>query len=335
MGCLDRDHVLGILLVLLSSAFFCFQNVIVRILFHAYPVFGLATIGGLVSPSLHHSFLLMLLRMVLVVPLMAVLAPRLYPPIWSEVAQLRQPDQRPLLRQTLVCGSLMFLYLALLYVSIGLIPTGIALTLFFTYPVFTALLSWHWFGDRPTLLRWLVMILVMVGSALTMPHTSASSDSSSLLGIITGVGSGVAYAFYTVLAQKSFQRLHPVSFTWLSFALSLVLTAGCLLVWQIQEAALPWPALWVGGLLSAIFTLGGHLLNNLGIRRIGATAAAMVGATNPALTVVLAWFAIQETLSALQIGGVAIVTLSVALLGREYGKAKSHTRPQAEPSPRE
>ena len=42
----------------------------------------------------------------------------------------------------------MFLYLALLYVAIGQIATGIALTLFFTFPVFTALFSWI-FGVWP------------------------------------------------------------------------------------------------------------------------------------------------------------------------------------------
>lgn len=43
--------------------------------------------------------------------------------------------------QVVECGVLMFLYLALLYISIGMSPAGLALTLFFSYPVFTDLLS--------------------------------------------------------------------------------------------------------------------------------------------------------------------------------------------------
>ena len=314
---------LGFLIVLLSSVFFCFQNVIVRVLFTEQTILGLFRTGGFVTPTLYNSFLLMFLRMLLVVPLMAFLAPKLYPSTWRDIAQLRDLEQRNLLLQSLLCGFLMFLYLALLYISIGMIPTGIALTLFFTYPVFTALFSWRLFGDRPTLLRWSVIGLVLLGSFLTAPHTNTTTEGNSLIGITMGIASGIAYALYTVFAQKSFEKLHPVPFTWLSFTTTLVLSAACLLLWNnVHLAQLPWLALWIGGLLSAIVTFAGHLLNNFGIRLIGATSASMVAASNPALTVLLAWVTIQEALNGLQIVGVAIVTLSVALLSREHRSSK-------------
>ncbi|MFQ6540369.1 EamA family transporter, partial [Aphanothece stagnina] len=53
------------------------------------------------------------------------------------------------------------------------------------------------------------------------------------------------------------------------------------------------------------------------IHLIGASRAAIVGATNPALTVVLAGIAIQESLSYTQILGVCLVTFSIALLNYE------------------
>jgi drug/metabolite transporter (DMT)-like permease len=260
----------------------------------------------------------MFMRMLLVVPLMAFLAPKLYSPTWKEIDRLRNLEQRKLLLQSLGCGLLMFLYLALLYISIGMIPTGIATTLFFTYPVFTVLFSWRLFGTRPTLLRWSVMGLVFLGSSLTIPHINMTTNGNSSIGITAAIASGITYAFYTVLAQKSFETLHPVPFTLLSFATTLVLSAASLLIWNVHEAQLPWLALWIGGLLSAIVTFAGHLLNNFGIRLIGAASTSMIGASNPALTVVLAWLTIQETLNGLQMVGVVIVTLSVALLSREH-----------------
>ncbi|WNZ27413.1 DMT family transporter [Leptolyngbya sp. NK1-12] len=305
---------LGFLIVLLSSVFFCFQNVIVRVLFNQQTVLGVFETGGFVTPNLHHSFLLMFMRMLLGVPLMASIAPRLYGPMWRDVARLAQPEQRFLLLQSVGCGGLMFLYLALLYISIGLIPTSIALTLFFTYPVFTALFSWKWFGNRPTGFRWSIMAAVLLGSLLTMPVPNTTAGDYNWTGVITGVVSGVAYALYTVVAQKSFEKLHPVPFSWISFTTTLVLSGLCLLLWPGGQDQLPWLPLWIGGLLSALMTFSGHILNNLGIRRIGATTAAMIGASNPALTAVLAWLAIQETLTSIQLVGVGVVTLSVGLL---------------------
>jgi drug/metabolite transporter (DMT)-like permease len=314
--------VLGFLIVLLSSVFFCFHNVIVRVLFNQHAILGLFQTGGFVTPTLQNSFLLMFMRMLLVVPLMAFLAPKLYPATWKDIKQLGNLEQRTLLLQSVGCGVLMFLYLAMIYISIGLIPTGIAMTLFFTYPVFTALFSWRWFGNRPTLFRWSVMGLVLLGSFLTMPYTDTAADNQTLIGIITGIASGVVYALYTVVAQKSFETLHPVPFTWISFATTLGLSAASLVIWNVQDAKLIWIPLWIGALLSAIATFAGHLLNNFGIRLIGATSASMIGASNPALTVILAWFTIQETLQGLQLVGVVLVTLSVALLSQERSLSK-------------
>lgn len=310
---------IGFFIVLLASFFFCFQNVIVRILFNEHTIFGLFQIGGYVVPTLQNSFLLMFMRMVLVVPLMASLSGKLYPRIWQDIRQLGDRESRALLRRSLVGGVLMFLYLALLYLSIGLIETGIAMSLFFTYPVFTALFSWQFFGTPPTRFRWTIMAFVLFGSVLTIPHTQNSADSYSAIGVILGIGSGITYALYTVNAQKSFEStLHPVPFTWISFATTLVLSAISLLIWQNPNSSLNWTPLWIGGLFSAIVTFAGHLMNNFGIRLIGATSAAMIGASNPALTVILAWLTIQETLNQVQLIGVIIVTLSVVWLSREH-----------------
>lgn len=309
---------IGFLTVLLAACFFCVHNVIVRVLFSTQTILGIFSTGGFVEPSLQNSLLLMAMRMAVVVPLMASLCQPLYPQIWKDIYQLRQPQHRQSAFHAVLSGGLMFLYLALLYLSIGLIPTGVALTLFFTYPVFTACFAWVWFGNRPTRLHWLVMVGILIGSALTVPFGNAIAVTQNLgWGIMLGLASGIAHALYTVNAQKSFESIHPVPFTWISFAVTLGLSALCLWIWPIQASTpLQWQSLWLGGGLSAIFTFAGHLLNNYGIRQIGATTTAMIGASNPALTVVLAWFAIQETLSGVQLLGVLLVTLCVVALSR-------------------
>lgn len=300
-------------LVLLAGICFTFQNLIVRVLFNQVDLFGVFTTGGFVPPDLPNSFLLLFMRTALGVPLMGALLPMLYPKVWQDIGQLRQPSQRPQLGLAVAGGILMFLYLALLYVSIGQIPAGIALTLFFTFPVFTALFSWVWFGTPPSRFQWAIMGLILLGSWLTLPMQQGATV-DSWMGVTFGLASGVAYALYTVVAQKSFEQFHPVPYTWISFAITLVLSTLSLLVWQGQMGGLPWTALWIGGLLSAIATFAGHILNNLGIRLVGATAAAMLGSANPALTALFGWIGLQETLSNLQIIGVATVVTSVAAL---------------------
>lgn len=302
---------MGYLIIVLAAGFFSLQNLVARVLFNAYPLGG-AMVGGFVEPTLPNSFLLLFMRMLLGVPLMALVLTPLYPNLWPDLQRLQKPNHRRELGLALAGGGLMFLYLGLLYVSIGLIPTGIALTLFFSFPVYTALLSWGWFGHRPTAMRWSIMALILLGSSLTVPL--GGEGSMSWLGVILGLASALAYALYTVVAQKAFETYHPLPFTGISFASTLVLSGLCLLIWPVNLQGLDWAGLWIGALLSALATASGHLLNNLGIRWVGATAAAMVGSANPALTAVLAALALQEHLSWVQSFGVVLVTLSVALL---------------------
>lgn len=303
---------MGYVLILLAAVCFGAQNLITRVLFNPSDLGGVFQTGGFVAATLPNSFLLMFMRMAVGVPLMAVLMPPVYDQFWPDLRRLGAPAHRRDLGLALAGGGLMFAYLALLYVAVGRVAAGIALTLFFTFPVYTALLAWAWFGQRPSLGRWLILGLILGGSALTVPFSGTAA--TNWLGVAFGLASGVVYAVYTVVAQKAFETFHPVPFTSISFALTLVLSAASLLLWPGELAGLLWPALWVGGLLSAIATLSGHVLNNLGIRSVGATAAAMVGAANPALTAILAWAILQEQLSWMQAIGVGLVTVSVALL---------------------
>ncbi|MBD2252415.1 DMT family transporter [Nostoc parmelioides] len=306
------------LTVLLSSLVLTFHNVTVRVLFSQHLVLGLFFIGGYVKPDLQNSFLLMFMRMLLVVPLMAALAFKLYPSAGKEFQDLFSRERFDVLTQALGCGVLMFIYIAALYVAIGLIPTGIALTLFFTYPVFTALLAWKFFGDRPTIFRWLVMGIVLIGGVLTIPQSSSSYSSHTIaIGICASLSAGVVYAFYNVIAQKCLERFHPVPFTWISFASTLLLSGLSLLLFSPSSSQLDWTPLWIGSIFSGVVSFIGHTLNNLGIRMIGATKASIIGSSSPALTALVAWIAISESLNLIQSLGISVVSLGIVLLSGE------------------
>lgn len=306
------------LTVLLSSLVLTLHNVTVRVLFSEHLVLGLFVLGGYVKPDLQNSFLLMFMRMLLVVPLMATLAFKLYPSAGREFKELFTRERFDVLIQAFACGILMFVYIAALYVAIGLIPTGIALTLFFTYPVFTALLAWKFFGDRPTLFRWLVMGIILIGGVLTIPQSSSNYSSNSIaIGIFASLSAGVVYAFYNVIGQKCMERFHPVPFTWISFASTLLLSGVSLLLFSPANSQLDWTPLWIGSIFSGIVSFIGHTLNNLGIRTIGATKASIIGSSSPALTALVAWVTISESLNLIQSLGIGVVTLGIALLSGE------------------
>ncbi|WP_347276499.1 DMT family transporter [Chroococcidiopsis sp [FACHB-1243]] len=145
--------------------------------------------------------------------------------------------------------------------------------------------------------------------------------------MLASVGSGVVYALYTVIAQKCFEKLHPIPFTWISFATTLLFSGMSLLFWQLPYTNLAWTPLWIGGIFSGLVSFLRHILNNIGIRAIGATAASIIGSGSPALTALVAWIVIHETLNVIQILGIGIVTLGIALLSGERALIKRSHHP--------
>jgi drug/metabolite transporter (DMT)-like permease len=76
----------------------------------------------------------------------------------------------------------------------------------------------------------------------------------------------------------------------------------------------------IGGVVLGILTLVGYLLNNFGVRFLGAARASIVASSGPVLTAVLAFVIIPSAQNALQpisITGILLVTLGVFALSFE------------------
>lgn len=312
---------LGFLLVLLSLLVLSFQNVFITLILNKSPVFGLFEQGGFISPGLGNSLLILWLRMLVVVPLMAILATVLYPQVWRDIQQFAQSKDWFLFIRVLGSGFFLFLSQVLIYLALGSISPGVAITIFFIYPVLTVLLGWVLFGVRLNLSRSLVIFIVLVGVVLSALPSSRAGDFSGM-GVRAAAGSAIAFAFYVILAQTCAKKLNPVPLSWINFVLILSFSSFSLAgpfpeSWRFDVAPTMWPSLLLCSLVLGGTTLVSYLLDNISIRMISAARASILGATVPALTALLAWVIIQSTLQLQQIFGMLLVTLGVTFLSFE------------------
>ena len=321
----------GILLILASTLFLAIQNVALKIIVSRHEFLGLFPLGGWVSPKVDHSYLLLQLRMVLTVPLMALLTPRLYPSTGRELRwfldgrSLRtMPSRRHYFLLVLGANLCILLALVLLYVAISTLTTGVAVTIFFIHPAFTVLLAWVLLGERarPGQLAW--MGLVLLGLVLTAPSIADGALQRGWVGVVAAIAAGVAYAGYSLLAQLCLQpnpnqpSLHPVTFSLVQFVTMLAVGSLGLAAITIDIAPGAWPQIWSLSLVSAIAAMIAYILNNIGIQRIGAAQSSLISSTTPILTALLAALFIQESLTSRQIMGIALVTLGIAALSLRF-----------------
>lgn len=331
----------GFILVALSAIASALYNVAIRAMFFPKSqILGVFDVQQLIPPTLGNCLLILMLRMVVVVPLMLVLAPIMHPRIWQDIQALvdsvrnhrhspnatANPITKAVLILSLISGFFLFLSQVLIYFAIGQIATGMAISLFFIYPIISGFLVWLLFKsdkerERPTLFRVSAVACICFGELLVLGTNSTASVNTSM-GSAAALASGVTFAVYIVLTRICAARLHPVSFTLLNFTTMLVLCfVGLILPLPanagVQVNTTNLLELVLTAFILGVLTLFGYVLNNIGVRKLGASRSAIIGACVPALTVIFAGFIIQEGLEILQLIGVLIVTIGAAAMSLE------------------
>lgn len=317
----------GLILVLFSTVALSIHNVVVRVIGKPSSILGLPEIGGFINITvLGNSLLILWLRMLVVLPLMVAVSMVLYPPVWRDLSQfLAARDRRPLLN---VVGSGFFLFLSqvLIYIAIGQIGAGPAVTILFMYPLVTVPLAWILFGDRPTPLRWAVMAIISLGVVFTaLPSIDVNKvTSGGEMGVTAAIAAGIAFALYLIFMQLGFKKLHPVPVSLIQFFTIFVLSSIILIFLGPNLGVLVQPEKRVGfivsGIILGVLTLIGYLANNFGVRFMGAALASIIASIGPVVTALLAWILINNPLQGVQILGIIMVTLGVGLLSVERMK---------------
>jgi drug/metabolite transporter (DMT)-like permease len=333
----------GFLLIVSSAVISSLYNIAIKVIFHeGSQIFGVVDVERLLPPTLGNTLLILTLRFMVVVPLMVLLSPILHPTLWQDLENLAASVRgnptatntatKRILLLSVVSGCFLFLSQVLIYIAIAQVTTGMAIALFFIYPMVSGLLSWFLFRDRPTTFRFGAIAAICCGELLVLGGSPSTSMGNPSLGSSTALLSGVAFAAYIILTRVCASKLHPVTFTLINFATMLLLSFICLM--------LPLPSNWnlivfdsskmlelvLSAFILGVLTLAGYLLNNVGISKLGASRSAIIGGSIPVLTVIFAGLIIQENLDIMQILGVLLVTFGAA------GFSLETMRNQAKPS---
>jgi drug/metabolite transporter (DMT)-like permease len=323
----------GFLLVVLSTVLMSLYNVAIKIIFHeGSQILGVLDVERLLPPTLGNILLVLTIRFMVVVPLMILLAPILHPRVWQDLQNLADSvrgnptstnvaTQRTLLL-SVVSGCFLFLSQVLIYTAIGQVSTGMAIALFFVYPIVTSLLSWLLFRDRPNLFGGGAIAAICCGELLVLAGSVGTEIANTSLGTTTAIISGVAFACYVFLTRICADKLHPVSFTLINFSTMLLLSFICLMLplpsdWNLQVNPSKMLELILSAFILGVLTLSSYLFNIFGIRNLGASRSAIIGSSVPVLTVIFAGLLIQENLDIVQIIGVLLVTFGAAAFSFE------------------
>ncbi|MDF3031197.1 MAG: Integral rane protein [Moraxellaceae bacterium] len=293
----SRNTPTGVLLVLASAVLFSTKSIFIKLGYREA-----------VDPVI-----LLTLRMVLALPFFLAMG------LWAR----HRERGTPLTAKDWIALALLGIggyYLAALLDFLGLqyISAGLERLTLFLYPTITVLITAFWLR-RPVRGRtWMAIAVSYVGMALVVWPDLHSSSSRLGLGITLVFGSAVAYAIYLVGSGEMIQRIGANRFTSIALSIASLTCAIHFLIAHPVSALVVSPKVAMLGLTLAVActVLPATLLTN-GIRHIGATQAALIGAVGPVATLYLGYIVLGEKLdwaqamgTALVLGGVLMVSLN-------------------------
>lgn len=211
----------------------------------------------------------------------------------------------------------------LLTASYQYIPTGIATTIHFLYPVWVTLLTFVLFKDRVSRPIIIAMLCAIGGVAmLSLSGTTTQNISGKGLAIV--LGTVVAYGSYLAcLPKTSAKNMNGLKVTfWLMLNCTLIFALNIMLKDGFSGfQAIPNSQCWTNLMLVSLLpTLVSNLTLIQAVRRIGATATSVMGSLEPLTAVIIGLLVFHERCTVLQFIGIVVVISAVALLIFAKGK---------------
>ena len=208
-------------------------------------------------------------------------------------------------------------YLASLLDFLGLqyISAGLERLVLFLYPTLTVLITAFVLRRPPSRLTWLAILVSYAGMTLVVWQDVHHPSTHLGLGMALVFGSALSYAIYLVGSGEMIQRIGANRFTGIALSIACVCSIlNFLLVHPLTALQVSPRLLGIGVILAIVCTvLPATLLTN-GIRRIGASQAALIGTVGPVATLYLGYTVLGETLSGLQALGTVFVLAGVVLI---------------------
>lgn len=241
--------------------------------------------------------------------------------------RISSPDFRYLLGY----GVVLALFNALWTLSVALNGAAVATVLVYCSAGFTALLGRWLLHERLGWIKAIAILLSLGGCALVSQALDPAYWSGSvwvrLPALLSGVLSGLFYAFYSLVGRAAAQRgLNPWTSMIYSFACAgVLLMAANLIPGGVLPGSASRPAdfLWLGGAVkgwAALFILAagptvlGFGLYNVSLSYLPSSVVNLIVTLEPVFTTITAYFLFGERLNGIQFLGGAMILSGVVFL---------------------
>jgi drug/metabolite transporter (DMT)-like permease len=185
----------------------------------------------------------------------------------------------------------------------------------FLYPTLVVIFSFLFLG-RPIKGKEIVaLILSYLGIALVFHRQISVGQPDMMLGASLVFGSTVAYAAYLMGCRRVINKLGPRRFTAYGMTVAcMACLAQFALTHPISAFRAPAPVYALALGMAIFSTVMPSLLLSMGIQRVGASQASLIGSIGPVATIALAYAVLGEVMRVEQLLGSMLVLAGVLVV---------------------
>lgn len=219
---------------------------------------------------------------------------------------------RAALRLMIIGGIAQALISYLSFKSLDFLPVGALAFLFYTYPVWVAIISSIRGKEALTQARVLALIVATVGIAIMVgaPHVVALST----IGILMALGTALLYALYLPMvheAQKELPALlssfYLVTGIAITFLIVSLISGGII----FPGTAASWSYLLLLSVVGTVFAFGSLMA---GLHILGPVRTSIISTVEPFFTAILGAVVLQQGLTLAIVAGGALIAAAVIIL---------------------
>jgi drug/metabolite transporter (DMT)-like permease len=224
--------------------------------------------------------------------------------------QLRRTPVLPLPREfkpTLILGVLIAAQTVLIQLAVALMPVTLAILFFYIYPFFTGLAAALLGDERFSWQLGVALVAAFAGLALVL---GVGAEPVSLGGLAAAIGAALSFTGAVVLAPK----LAPGLAAPLRTFYMLATTAAIFLAVSAVSLDVQGPqngAGWIGLAGLALLYAAGIIALFLLLPLLGPVQSSVILNLEPVAVAVVAWIALGEALTPLQMAGALVVVAAV------------------------
>lgn len=235
---------------------------------------------------------------------------------WVALSDARRLTARQAADAALIGALIHGVYLGGVFVAISLgTEAGMSALIVGLQPILTSLIAGRVLGERLGRVQWAGMALGVAGVALVVAR-KLDGGVGDWRGVALCLVSLVAISVASIL-QKTRAADHPMrAAAFVQFAAALAVTAPVALLLETNRIAWTGEFVFALGWLVLVLSVGAITLLYVLIRRGAASNVASLFFLVPASTALIAWGLFGETLTAVELGGVAATALGVLMVNR-------------------